>query len=296
MPVTLPNPISVANRQVPDHIREARETLDREMAARPLADGVTARELTLNGRRAVDLVPSRQTRRTVLYLHGGGFRMGSAHGFTPYCSHLAQELSARLVVVDYRLAPEDPFPAGLLDALAVYESLRAELSESEDRELIVAGDSAGGGLAAGLLLELGRRGERPAAALLLCPWVDLRVVAESYDECAATDLLYSRAQAEEGAAMYLQGHPSTDPLASPLLADWSGQPPMAIQVSALEVLRDDARSLVQRARQAGVTVSFREFPEQQHVWHYGFPEDPAAKEAIDHLRDFLDATSVRRSS
>jgi monoterpene epsilon-lactone hydrolase len=288
--MTLPNLISGSSRQIPDHIREARETLDRDMVARPLAERVTARERTLNGRPVVDLVPSRPARRTILYLHGGGFRMGSARGFTPYCSHLAQGLSARVVVVDYALAPENPFPAGLLDALAVYESLRAELSESGDRELIVAGDSAGGGLAAGLLLELGRRGDRPDAALLLCPWVDLRVVAESYDECAATDLLYSRAQAEEGAAMYLQGHAPTDPLASPLLADWSGQPPMAIQTSVLEVLRDDARGLAERARQAGVTVNFREFPEQQHVWHYGFPEDPAAKEAIDHLREFLDET------
>lgn len=281
---------SVPSRPIPDHIREARGALDRDMAARPLADGVAAQDRILNGRPVVDLVPSLPIRRTIVYLHGGGFRMGSARGFTPYCSHLAQELSARVVVVDYDLAPENPFPVGLLDALAVYEALRAELSGSGRHQLVVAGDSAGGGLAAGLLLELARRREQPDAALLLCPWADLRVVAKSYDECAPTDQLYSKAQAEEGAAMYLRGHDPADPLASPILADWSGQPPLAIQVSALEVLRDDARGLAERAREAGVAVSFREFPEQQHVWHYGFPEDPAAKEAFDHLREFLDET------
>ncbi|MFI5623353.1 alpha/beta hydrolase [Nocardioides sp. NPDC051685] len=286
--MTLPKPTSVRSSEVPDHVRKAREALDRDMGARPLAQGVVARECTLNGRPVIDLAPSRPVNRTILYLHGGGFRMGSARGFTPYCSHLARELSARVVVVDYRLAPENPFPAGLLDALAVYESLRREVPRAGDRELIVAGDSAGGGVAAGLLLEVGKRGDSPDAALLLCPWVDLRVVAQSYDECATTDILYSRAQAEEGVAMYLQGHAPTDPLASPLLADWSGQPPMAIQTSVLEVLRDDARGLAERARRAGVTVSFREFPEQQHVWHYGFPDDPAAKDAFDHLREFLD--------
>jgi acetyl esterase/lipase len=151
--------------------------------------------------------------------------------------------------------------------------------------LVVGGDSAGGGLAAALLQRLADDDlPAPAGVVLLSPWADLRLTAPSYTANAATDGLFSLEAATEAAAMYLVGHPAADPLVSPVLADWSGSPPLLIHASTSEVLRDDARELARAARAAGADVRLEEYADQPHVWHYGaaagVPEALAALSAV----------------
>ncbi len=256
------------------------------MRTQPLADGVTMSEVDAGGVTALSFVPAEGFSRDILYLHGGGYRLGSARGFAAHTSNLAAACKARVLSVDYRLAPEHPFPAALTDARTAYGWLLA--SGVATGQIAVGGDSAGGGLAAALLVDLKQRAiPSPACAFLLSPWADLRVVNDSYDQCAESDQLFSRGSANDGAALYLAGHPADDPLASTVLASWCGQPPLLIQVSGIEVLRDDAAHLAEVARAAGVAVQHEVFADVQHVWQLGYPQDPTAVAAVDQIAAFV---------
>lgn len=259
------------------------------MGSLPIADGITHRETTFGGVPTSELVYEPTDPDTVIYFHGGGYRMGSAAAFAGYCSHLAATAGIRVIAVDYRLAPEAPFPAAFDDALAVY---RAVIDTYAGR-IFVAGDSAGGGLGAALLLEAARRGWRPpAGGILLSPWLDMTITAPSFSDCAATDGLWSATAAFDAAQMYLGGTDPGDDRVSPLFGDWRGQPPLLIQASGAEVLRDDSRRLAARAREAGVDVEHLEMPGQAHVWHYGFGSNPAADEAFASISGFI--SGIRR--
>lgn len=259
------------------------------MAQIQVEAGVTVRSVRLGTVPAYDLQPEPAPRHCLLYFHGGGYRMGTAESFAGFGSHLATELSSRVLMVDYRLAPEDPFPAAFEDALDAYVAV----AESEPEPILIGGDSAGGGLAAALMLEVAHRNlPRPAAGILLCPWVDMRIEANSYLECAPTDLLWSAASAREAAKMYLASHNPSDPRVSAALGNWEGQPPLLVQASGAEVLRDDARLLAQSAVAAGVRVTHQEFGGESHVWHYGYGSNPVADEAIQGMRRFVDRILV----
>ncbi len=269
-----------------EQLLQTRLLVETNMSTQPLADVVTMTEVDAGGVPALFLTPSDGFSTDVLYMHGGGYRLGSARGFAAYTSHLAAACKTRVLSVDYRLAPEHPFPAALTDCRNAYRWL-LDSGVDPDR-LAVGGDSAGGGLAAALLVDLTLQAlPSPACAFLLSPWADLRVVNDSYDECAETDQLFSRASATDGAALYLNGHPADDPLASAVLASWSGQPPLLIQVSDLEVLRDDAAHLAKAAATAGVPVRHEVFTGVQHVWQLGYPHQPAAVAAVDQIAAFI---------
>jgi acetyl esterase/lipase len=273
-------------RPAPPDLLERRRAADTMLAGRPLPPGVRIIRGDAAGVPVLEVHPPDSDGPVILYFHGGGYRLGSTAGFAPAYGHLAVACRARLVAVDYRLAPEHPFPAGLVDALTVYGRL-LDTGVPTDR-LIVAGDSAGGGLAAALLLALARESvEPPAGAALFSPWADLRNIAASYDTCAETDGLFSRTAADEAAALYLAGHPAHDPLVSPALGSWRGQPPLLVQNSGCEVLRDDAALLVATARAAGVAVHHEVYPDLPHVWHLGYPDAPGSTWAVDAFADFV---------
>jgi len=154
--------------------------------------------------------------------------------------------------------------------------------------IVVAGDSGGGGIAASLLMVLRAQGETmPAGAFLLSPWADARMTAASYEDCADDDTVNSRPLAQEAIDMYLQGWDPADPQLSTVLADWTGLPPVLIQASSHEVLRDDARSLAAAALAGGVRVWYSEFPGVRHVWQNDYPLTPESVVAIEQVRDFL---------
>ena len=221
-----------------------------------------------------------------LYFHGGGYRQGSATSYRSFGSFLAQACSAQVLLVDYRLAPEHPFPSAVDDALRAYRWLIEDRQSSE--RVIIAGDSAGGGLASALVLRVRAEGMAlPSGLVCLSPWTDLTNTGASYIRCAETDSIFSKLAVDEVAALYLNGADPANPFASPLLGDWSGLPPLFIQASGCEVLADDAIGLADKARNAGVDVELHMYPDMPHVWPLNYPRFPEAVQAVDEIKAFV---------
>ena len=207
-----------------------------------------------------DSVP---TIATLLYLHGGGY-----FACTPQTYHAVTSSFAlagfRTFAPDYRLAPEHPFPAGLDDAVAAYRGL---LENTAPRQIVVAGDSAGGGLSMALLLSLRDRGiPLPAAAVLFSPFVDLAATGESVRTNSRRCAMFDSKSFGRAAQYYLGERDRTIPLASPLYAELHGLPPLLIHVGADETLLDDSRRLAERAQRAGVKTQIKIWPAVPHVW------------------------------
>ena len=206
------------------------------------------------------------TSRVVLYFHGGGYSLGSARSHRGLGNRIAVAARAKVVLPDYRLAPEHVFPAAVEDAIASYRGLLA--SGVEPVQIAVGGDSAGAGLALALLVSLRDAGAPlPACAVLLSPFADLECRGRSYATLADVDPIVSR---EMGLAMgraYIGGREPCDPLASPVQAALDGLPPLLIQVGSREVVLDDARLIASHAQQAGVLAKLDVWPGMVHVWH-----------------------------
>ena len=230
--------------------------------------------------------PSARADRTILYFHGGAYTIGSLNTQRRFVALLSAAVAARVLNVDYRLAPEHPHPAAVDDAVTVYRWL---LGEGHDpRHIVLAGDSAGGGLTAAALVAI-RDNELPAPAggALLSPWVDLAMTGESHDTRAHLDPMCSRDSLQPSADAYLGGLDPKTPLASPLYADLAGLPPLVIHVGDHETLRDDARELAARAEDAAVPVEIWVAPEMIHVWHLFAGVVPEADAALARLADWI---------
>lgn len=224
--------------------------------------------------------------RAILFLHGGGFRMGSVTSHRDLCFRIAQAAGCRALSLGYRLAPEHPFPAGLDDAVAAYRWLLEQ--GHTGRTIAVAGDSAGGGLAMSLMVALREQGlPMPSAAALLSPWVDLTASGESYQTRARVDPVHQRAMVLFLSKVYLAGRDPSDPRASPLFADLKGLPPLLIQAGDHETILDDAVRLAENARSAGVEVTFDVVPEMIHVFQMYADELAEARGAITEIGRFL---------
>jgi acetyl esterase/lipase len=222
---------------------------------------------------------------TLLYLHGGGYFACSAQTHRPITVAFAQE-GFRVFAPNYRLAPEHAFPAALDDAVAAWRGL-IELGNSPER-LLVAGDSAGGGLAVALLVACRDSGDPlPAAAALFSPWTDLAATGDSIREKDRRCAMFVGAQMASGASLYLCGADRRNPLASPLYADLSHLPPLLIHVGNDEVLLDDSVRLAERARVAGVTVDLKIWPVVPHTWQLVYPAMPEARQSMHEASAFL---------
>jgi epsilon-lactone hydrolase len=201
----------------------------------------------------------------IIYCHGGGFCVGSADSRRKLGGHIAKLLRASVVVIDYRLAPEHPFPAAIEDSVAVYRTLRAELAEGA--RIVIAGDSAGGNLAIATTLKLRELGEPlPAAIIAFSPWLDMESTGETIVTNRETDHLVDCGTLETMAATYLAGAPPTDPLANPLKADLSGLPPVYVNAGTSEILLSDTTRFVEAAIAAGVNVTASIVEGMQHVF------------------------------
>jgi acetyl esterase/lipase len=226
-----------------------------------------------------------ESRGSALYFHGGGYRLGSAVRSTPFATRLAAATKRVIIVVEYGLAPERPFPAGLRDAAAVYGHL---LDRNE--RVAAIGDSAGGGLAVALTVAAAKDGlPLPTALVLMSPWLDLTCQATTFASRASSDQLFSLESAEEAAAMYLQGHDPTDPLASPGLATLEAWPPALIFASTEEVLVEDSIALTAMLALAGTPVTSYFEAGVPHAWPAVFPDLPASQRAIEGVSRFMEA-------
>jgi epsilon-lactone hydrolase len=249
----------------------------------PPIGGIEVSSITLAGVPCVICEPARPI-ATLVYFHGGGYRLGSAQWSTCFGSTLARVAETRVVLVDYSLAPENPFPAALHDAVAV-------LDESGSRWpalIAVGGDSAGGGLAAALVVAALQAGVAPPAGLvLLSPWLDLTVTAESYESRSTSDLLFSRAQAAEAARLYLQGWDPRDPLVSPVFAEVEGFPPVVLFTSTDEVLLDDSITLIDHLTRSGGSVQANFVADVPHAWPAVSPGLPSATAVLQSIATFV---------
>jgi epsilon-lactone hydrolase len=226
-----------------------------------------------------------ESTRTILYLHGGGYYFCSPKSHRSLVFQLAVRSSARTFSLDYRLAPEHPFPAALDDALAAYRRLLADATPPDS--IVVAGDSAGGGLALALLVALRDAGDAlPAAALLFSPWTDLAATGGTLVTNDGADPMFRGAAVARAARLYLADADPTHPYASPLYADFAGLPPLFMQAGSTEVLLDDAKRVAQRAKAAGVAVEFEVWRNMPHVWQLFAPFIPEARRALDRAAAF----------
>jgi epsilon-lactone hydrolase len=238
--------------------------------------GTITRPVTAGGVPSLVVSPGVGYEPTVLYIHGGGYVIGSAFGYQPHAGALGAAAQAGILVPDYRLAPEHPFPAALEDAQRAYLWLR-EQTPDPDR-IIIAGDSAGGGLLLSLLLALKRDSlPLPAAAVILCPWLDLALrTASCSDAPLATDEDVRRC-----VEAYLAGHPADDPIVDPLRADLSGLPPMLIQAATGDARLVDAKELADHAQDHGVDARLELFPVEAHAFQLFWSFLPEAADAME---------------
>lgn len=222
----------------------------------------------------------------LLYVHGGGYHMGGIETYRHFVGRVAKTAGMRTVHVDYRLAPEHPFPAAVDDVDAVTQALAGEHVESE--RLVMAGDSAGGGLTLATLLRFRDRGSPlPAGAALISPWTDLTCSGASFRANRETDPIIHMQGTDTAVHWYTQGTPADTPLVSPLFADLAGLPPLLVQVGTAEVLLDDSTRLADRARQHGVDVHLDVWEDMVHVWHYYAEWIPEGRKALERIGEFL---------
>jgi monoterpene epsilon-lactone hydrolase len=269
--------------QVPPTLQELRATFTPGDRLHPVPDDVLVTDVTAGGVPAHWLTaPGTDPGRVLLFLHGGGFELGSVRSDGELAARLGRAAGMRVLFPEYRLAPEHPFPAALDDVLAAWHWLRTDQGLSAT-SLAVAGDSAGGGLAVALLVATRDAGEElPAAAVLMSPTVDLTSSGASMTERADQDPISTPAMLRQFAADYLAGADPKTPLASPLFASLTGLPPLLIQVGTADLLLSDSERLATAATHAGVDVTLQIGEGLPHVYQLllGTPEAAQATEQI----------------
>ncbi|MGO8712427.1 MAG: alpha/beta hydrolase [Rhizomicrobium sp.] len=225
--------------------------------------------------------------RLILYFHGGGYVSGSPETHRPLVARLCQAAQAVAFSPSYRLAPEFPFPAGLRDGIDVYRYLlQRSIAPSS---IVLAGDAAGGGLAFALLLAIRNAGlPMPAACVAMSPWADLSLSGWSMLQNARNDAALSWELLFISARHYLKKSNPTDPYVSPVFGDFHGFPPIMVHAGSLEILRDDASRIGERAAEAGVPVSVEIYDGMQHVFQAS-PYVPEARVSLNRIAQFIRA-------
>jgi monoterpene epsilon-lactone hydrolase len=266
---------------------EQRAEFEKVTTIFPVPADVSREPVDANGVPAEWIVaPGAMADRVIFYLHGGGYTIGSINTHREMISHISRAAGARALAIDYRLAPEHPFPAAVEDSTTAYRWLIS--TGVEPTRLVIAGDSAGGGLTVATLVALRDAGDPlPAAAVCISPWVDMEGLGESMKTKADVDPMIPADDSHRAAQAYLGGADPRSPLAAPLYADLTGLPPLLIHVGTSEVLLDDSTRLAERARSAGVEVVLEVWEDMIHVWHYFASMLPEGQQAIDRIGEFI---------
>src|SRR6516225_3346698 len=272
-----------------DDYRQRRRDIDARGLQYGLASDVSVEVTSANGVPAEwTSTPQAERDAVLLYLHGGGFVIGSLHSHRHLVCEAGRAARAFTLALDYRLAPEHPFPTAVEDAVAGYRFLLAR--GYTPGRIAIAGDSAGGGLVVSAMIAVRDAGlPQPACGWCISPWVDLEALGETMSSKAAADPTVQKAGILDMARLYLNGADPRSPLAAPIYADLAGLAPLLIQVGAAETLLDDAIRLAKIAGAVDVRVDLQIWPEMIHVWHLFHPELIAGLRAIEQGGSFVRA-------
>jgi epsilon-lactone hydrolase len=270
----------IAARPRASEIAQMRLDSDARGKAFGLPPDVIVKPVDANGVRAEwTSTPDADPSSAILYLHGGGYVICSLESHRHLAAEVGRASGTRTLAIDYRLAPEHPFPAPIEDTVAAYRYLLD--SGIKPNRIALAGDSAGGGLVVGSLLAIREAGlPLPACAWCISPWVDMEALGESFTDRAAADPTVQKATIQMMAQWYLGGANPRHPHAAPIYGDLRGLPPLLIQVGASETLLDDSIALARKAGTADVIVDLQIWPEMIHIWHIYFPMLSAGRRAI----------------
>jgi len=270
---------------------DIRDTYDAFIGASPMAEGVTfdaVDEKTVWGWWARPAGEG-DGKRAILYLHGGGYILGSSKAYRCFVSQIVAGTGVPALIIDYPLAPEATLPAAPMAALAAWRYLVAQGFE----RIAIVGDSAGGGLSLVTLAELTKQGEKPVAGAVFSPWTDLTFSGASMTDPAVVDPLIGYDYLHDCAAKVLGSVPASAPIASPLLGDLRGLPPLLIQVGTDERLLDDSRQYAERAALAGVDVRLQVYEGMHHVFQLDVAHLETSRAALDATAAFLTQAFAR---
>jgi epsilon-lactone hydrolase len=288
-------PLLVAGKEkLQGDLDQVRRGFEEMLNQFPVVPGATFAAESLNGIPATWCIPANASKSEVLlYLHGGGYVIGSPKAYGPMVSEIASRMKVRALMPDYRLAPEHPYPAALEDGVIAYRWLLDQ--GFAPHSIAVAGDSCGGGLIVATLVAIRDAGlPLPAGAFVISPWVDLSLSSESLTSKAAEDPLLDIEGLRGMAGAYLGATVAKTAGASPVYANLAGLPPLLIQVGSAEVLLDDANRLAANAGAAGVKVRLEVWPDMFHVWHGYAPILDEAGEALDDAAAFLNGLFAKQ--
>lgn len=249
--------------------------------------GAEVKRIDIEGIPADWIVPANvDHEKAILYLHGGGYATGSIDSYQMLGAMLAQTTGIKVLIPEYRLAPEHPYPAAIEDAQKVYRWLLAEGYKPEN--IVISGDSAGGGLSVTAVLALrDANAPLPAAVVSLSPWTDLTFTGQSHITQAKAEVLLRADELREWSIFYIGTESPSNPLISPIYADFHGFPPLLIQVGSDEVLLDDARMLAEKARADGAAVELHVWEGMWHVWHTLADMMPESRAAFEEIGRFI---------
>jgi acetyl esterase/lipase len=268
---------------------ERRERLDAIAQASPVEPDIKLTTVEAGGVQAEwSLAPGSDPTKVLMFLHGGGYCSGSITSHRGMVTRVGRAAGVRTLALNYRLAPEHPFPAALTDALAAYGFLLDQGIAAD--KIAIGGDSAGGGLTLATMLRLRDAGKPlPGCAWLVSPWTDLEMTGASLADKADVDPLIQKVYLEELASAYLAGADPKAPLVSPLHADLTGLPPLLVQVGSAETLLDDALRIARRAGAADVPVNLEIWPHMIHAWHLWAAQVQDSRRAIASAGAFMRA-------
>lgn len=279
---------NIKNAEQPQTIEKARDNINAMAKMNGFSDKLIIENIDLDMCRC-RLVKTCDSLKDkyILYLHGGGYCMGSTEASLNLIGQIIDQSKCSVLSVDYRLAPENPFPTALDDAVSAYVWMLDNGISSED--IIIVGESAGGGLALSVMIELKNKLiSLPKAAVLMSPWTDLTESGESYELCLDTDPYYNEDSIDNKTAdMYAGGEDKHNPLISPLFADLSSLPEILIQVGTRDRLYNDSTRAQSSLLKYGVNVELKVYEDMWHVWHTFGERLPEAKQAVSEIGEFI---------
>ena len=278
--------IRAGTTEVAVTVDDSRLSYEKRMSSLPMDDDIAVERVGAGGVPAEWIAaPNASPDRVILYLHGGGYAVGSMRTHRVMLAHMSRAAGCRVLGLDYRLAPENPFPAPVHDTIAAYRWLLSNGANSD--KIVIGGDSAGGGLMVAALVALRYLGEPlPAAGVGISAWTDMEATGQSFKSNAEADPSITRDRVLNIAKTYLADKDPRAPLASPIHADLHGLPSLLLQVGSIEVLLDNTNMLAERAKKAGVPVEVEVWDDMPHVWHHYAPILSEARQAIGRIGEF----------